>query len=273
MKVSFSTLGCPAWSLGEILDAAARHGYDGFELRFVAGDDALWAHPELHGSGLATTRQRLLDQGLAVSCVDTRSFFHHPPGAERERALDEARRSITLAADLGAGGIRVFGDKVQPGQDRASTVSLVADALDDLGEAAGSHGVEVWLETHGDFAAAPSTLEILDRVRSPAVGVVWDPANAFEKGEEPAQGYAVLGPRVRHVHVKDVARPAVPAGAPWTPVLPGEGDFAPERVLSVLKGAGYDRWASFEWEKRWHPAIAEPEIALPFFSRWIRKRL
>jgi hypothetical protein len=27
--------------------------------------------------------------------------------------------------------------------------------------------------------------------------------------------------------------------------------------------SGYDEYLSLEWEKQWHPEIAEPEIALP----------
>jgi glucosamine-6-phosphate deaminase len=262
MKISFSTLGCPSWSLDQILDAAGRLGYDGVELRFIAGDDALWARPELTGSGLSETRARLRDLDLAIPCIDTRSFFHHPPGPARETALDEARRSLELAARLGAAGIRVFGDRVQEGQDTESTASLIADGLQRLGEFAAPLGVEVWLESHGDFARARDTAGVLDRVRATAVGVIWDPANAFELGETPAEGHRVLGARVRHVHVKDLA------GPPFTPVLPGRGVFGPERVLAVLQAAGYDRWVSFEWEKRWHPAIEEPEVALPHFIRW-----
>ena len=270
MKISFSTLGCPAWSLARILDAAGRHGYDGVELRFVGGDDALWSRPELTGAGLRETLGRLRDEALAISCVDTRSFFHDPPGPSRDRALDEAARSLELAARLGASGIRVFGDRVQAGQDKEQTAALVAEALERLGEIARPLGVEVWLESHGDFARAVDTASILDRVGSSPLGVVWDPANAFELGEPPAEGHRVLGERIRHVHVKDMVRPAAGAatGTHWSPVLPGRGVFGPERVLEVLQEAGYDRWVSFEWEKKWHPAIEEPEVALPHFIRW-----
>jgi glucosamine-6-phosphate deaminase len=70
--------------------------------------------------------------------------------------------------------------------------------------------------------------------------------------------------------VKDVRRRAAAGenAAPWAPALPGRGDFQPERVLSVLQDAGYDRWVSFEWEKKWHPDIEEPEVALPHFMGW-----
>jgi glucosamine-6-phosphate deaminase len=67
--------------------------------------------------------------------------------------------------------------------------------------------------------------------------------------------------------LKDVRRP--PDGKiPWPPALPGRGDFPAARVLEWLTAAGGDRWVSFEWEKRWHPEIEEPEVALPHFLRW-----
>jgi glucosamine-6-phosphate deaminase len=271
VKLSFSTLGCPAWSLPMVIDAAGRLGYDGIELRFLEGDDALWARPELTGAGLAETRSRLRDAGLQVSCVDTRSFFHHPDRAAREAAFEEARRSLELAARLEAPGIRVFGDVIQPGQDRETTRGWIADALAGLEEIAQPAGVEVWIESHGDFARARDTLTVLgpEEARGHgAVGVLWDPANAFELGEDPADGLAVLGDHVRHVHLKDVAREPAPAGRGWVPRLPGHGEFAPERVLTALRTRGYDRWVSFEWEKRWYPALEEPEVALPHFMRW-----
>jgi glucosamine-6-phosphate deaminase len=271
VKLSFSTLGCPTWSLPRVIDAAGRLGYDGIELRFLEGDDGLWARPELTGTGLAETRSRLRDAGLQISCVDTRSFFHHPERAAREAAFEEARRSIDLAARLEAPGIRVFGDVIQPGQDRETTRGWIAEALARLGEIAQPQEVEVWIESHGDFARARDTLSVLGPEAGRAhgsVGVLWDPANAFEMGEDPADGVAVLGDQVRHVHLKDVARDPAAEGRGWVPRLPGHGEFHPARVLEALRARGYERWVSFEWEKRWYPALEEPEVALPHFMRW-----
>ena len=269
MRLSFSTLGCPSWSLERVLDVAGREGYDGVELRFLENDDALWARPELSGGGLGETRRRLQDAGLAVSCVDTRSFFHDPDPAARARARDEASRSLELAARLGAPGIRVFGDRVQPGADLATTRGWIAEAMQALAEAAERIGVQVWIESHGDFARAADTLSILQLVPSRATGVVWDPANAFEAGEAPAEGPRVLGERIRHVHIKDLLRTrASGGGTAWTPVLVGEGEFPAADVLALLRHARYQGFVSFEWEKRWHPRIEEPEVALPRFARW-----
>jgi glucosamine-6-phosphate deaminase len=273
IRLAFSTLGCPSWPLARILDAASRMGYDGVELRFVDGDDALWARPELTGSGLPETRARLADAGLAVPCVDTRSFFHQPDPAARRTAVEEAQRTAEVAVNLGARGIRVFGDRVQPGADLASTRSWIVESLAELRDRLRGAGVEVWLETHGDFATAAATRSLLEAAGSDGLGAVWDPANAFsEFGEEPETGATALGPFLRHVHLKDERRP--PDGkVPWPPVLPGRGDFPAARVLDWLAAAGGDRWVSFEWEKRWHPQIEEPELALPHFLHWAADEL
>jgi len=274
VRLSFSTLGCPDWSLPAVIDAAGRLGYDGVELRFLEGDDALWARPELTGAGLRESLARLRDAGLEVSCVDTRSFFHHGEASARAAALDEAVRSIELAARLGAPGIRVFGDSVQEGQDRETTRGWIADALARLGETGQPQGVEVWIESHGDFARARDTLSVLPADRAAGVGVLWDPANAFEAGEPPAEGLAALGDRVRHVHLKDLARQRSGEGRRgWVPRLPGHGELEPARVLAALRARGYDRWVSFEWEKRWHPTLEEPEVALPHFVRWAAREM
>jgi sugar phosphate isomerase/epimerase len=271
MRFSFSTLGCPSWTLSRVIDTAVALGYEGIELRFLEGDDGLWARPELSGSGLVETRARLSDTGVQVSCVDSRSFLHHPEETARRAAVGDATRMAELAAALGAPGIRLFGDRVQPGADLESTRGWIIEGLVALRDVARRIGVEVWLETHGDFATGEAARSVLDPVGE-GVGAIWDPANAFsEFGEAPDTGAAALGTAIRHVHLKDARRPGPSSPPfPWTPTLLGEGEFPAERVLSILAAQGYDRFVSFEWEKRWHPEIPEPEVALPHFLRWAR---
>jgi sugar phosphate isomerase/epimerase len=50
-------------------------------------------------------------------------------------------------------------------------------------------------------------------------------------------------------------------------VLFGEGEFPAAECLRLLQQAGYDGWYSYEWEKAWHPEIADPDVALPPFAR------
>ena len=267
MKFSFSTLACPDWSMPQIIAIASSAGYDGIELRFVEDEDSFWKLPAFRGAQLASTKQALSDHGLTISCVDTSCRFHSPDPQERSRWLEEGERMADLAASLSAPGIRVFGEKIQAGAHRASTRSWIADSVRALGERVAG-GIEVWLETHGDFASASATAEVLRESGSLKVGAVWDPANCFlETGERPQESARVLGPRIRHVHIKDLRQNS----AGWKPALTGEGDFPLQEVRSALCQLDYQLFASFEWEKKWHPEIADADIALPHFIRWFRE--
>ena len=49
MKISFSTLACPSWTITTVIERARALGYDGIELRFIEDSDRLWELPDLSG--------------------------------------------------------------------------------------------------------------------------------------------------------------------------------------------------------------------------------
>jgi sugar phosphate isomerase/epimerase len=268
MKASFSTLACPDWTMPQIIATAVAEGYEGIELRFVQGEDSLWKLPVFSGEELASTKRALADRALNISCLDTSCRFHSPDAAERRCWITEGKRMADLAAELGAPGLRVFGDTIQPGADRSSTRSWIAESIRELAEITAAEGVEIWIENHGDFVGAGETAAILQQAASPNTGVVWDPANSFVAiQEQPAEGAAQLRAAIRHVHIKDLRRDR----DGWKYVLTGEGAFPLLELNAVLQDLQYDRFLSFEWEKRWHPELADADIALTHFARWFRK--
>src|ERR1017187_2391655 len=204
MKISFSTLGSPSWSMNTVIDEACRLGYDGIELRFIEDSDRLWELPAFQGSGLKETCVRLSSAGLSIPCVDTSCFFHHPEPEQRRRSIETGKAYVELAAALKAPGVRVFGDRAQPGADMPATAAWIAEGIHRLAEFAQPAGVEVWLETHGQFAPATETMRILRAANCANVGAIWDPGNAYsEFGEQLEEGWRVLEGAIRHVHVKD----------------------------------------------------------------------
>ncbi len=268
MRLCFSTLGCPAWSLARVIDEGARMGYDGVELRFLENDDALWERAELKGEGLRETRARFADAGLGVpastrapsSTARTRPRGGRPWTRRRARARSPPSSGLRASAcsATASSPARISRRRGNGSWRRSARCATVLRGS----------GVEVWLETHGDFATATASRELVEQAAASGIGVVWDAANAYsEFGEAPEAGFATLGGFVRHVHLKDARRPA-DGRIPWPPVLTGTGDFPAARTLELLRRARYDRWLSYEWEKRWHPAIEEPEVALPHFLGW-----
>jgi sugar phosphate isomerase/epimerase len=269
MKTSFSTLACPNWNLSTILRAASNYGYDGVELRVVSRELDLWNLPEFRSASLSATRSTIEDHGLVIASMGSSACFHSPDVQERERNMDSAMRMAELAVGLGSPSIRVFGDRIQPGRERKETAAWIADSLTQLAHRLAPDGVQVWLETHGDFAVAADVSEIFAQLDYPQVGIIWDPANGFEKsGEEPLIP-ARLSSRIRHVHLKDLVR-NVHGSSHYA--LTGEGEFPFRTMFDSLAEICFSGFVSFEWEKHWHPELAPPEIALPHFIQWMKRR-
>jgi sugar phosphate isomerase/epimerase len=268
MKISFSTLACPEWTVPQVIQLASASHYEGVELRFIEGQDALWKLPAFQGSGLASTKRALADAGLSVACVDTSCHFHWPDAGKRALEMEEGARMAELAAALGAPGIRVFGDKVQPGATRDATRGWVAESVGKLAERVKPQRVEVWIESHGDFATSAETAAILKSAGSRNAGAVWDSANCFiECGEQPMEGARNLGAFVRHVHIKDLEQHE----KKWQPAVPGTGSFAMHDVVAALQRLHYSGFVSFEWEKKWYPSIPDASVAVPAFADWYRR--
>ncbi len=268
MKISFSTLACPEWSFQQIVSGASQYGYDGIELRVVSGTVDLWNLEDFTPGKLPSSRRRAQDAGLATPCLGTSASFHSADTTERHRNIDVAMRMVEIAIGLGCPAIRVFGDRIQPGNTRAETQAWVADALAQLADALTPTGIEVWLETHGDFTTAEQVAVLLNQANNPAIGIIWDPANAFAvDGKLPSITPAIAS-RIRHVHLKDLKRTdsGTTQGAQY--VLPGDGDFPFDEMFAQLEQASFQNFVSFEWEKFWHPELAAPEVALPRFIEW-----
>src|SRR5215218_6681602 len=129
MKLAFSTLGCPDWDLEMIIGEARKFGYQGIELRALAGSLDLLNRPEFSASQLAQTKARFDDEGIEICCVDTSCTFHSPDARERANQVSIALTHAELAAKLGAPLIRVFPDKIQPGAQRVETRDWIAECL------------------------------------------------------------------------------------------------------------------------------------------------
>jgi sugar phosphate isomerase/epimerase len=54
-------------------------------------------------------------------------------------------------------------------------------------------------------------------------------------------------------------------------VLTGTGKLPLREIVANLNAIGYGRFVSFEWEKKWRPELAEPEVAIPQFAQWFRQ--
>jgi sugar phosphate isomerase/epimerase len=110
---------------------------------------------------------------------------------------------------------------------------------------------------------------VLSSVPDEYAGVLWDTLNPFQAGETAAQTFDLIGDRLIHMHIKDGGV----APDPNECRLLGEGRVPMQSILTTIAGQGYDGWLSVEWEKKWQPQLAGPEIALPQYAGKLRAYL
>lgn len=265
--IAFSTLGCPSWEWKAILGHASEWGYSAIELRGIQGEMDLTKRPEFSSSGLSQSLKDLEALNLRVSDLGASAHMHEFEPAKRKVQLEEAKRFIDLAHRMKVPYVRVFGDKIVEGQPRQATVDRVISGLRELGQHARGSGVQVLIESHGDFPDSPTLLDLMKSVAMPEVAILWDTHHTYAMGkEQPADTFSRLKPYIRHTHIKD----SKGEGENLHYVLPGAGRIPIREIVRVLVSGGYRGYYCFEWEKAWHKEIEEPEVAFPQYAKLMR---
>jgi sugar phosphate isomerase/epimerase len=267
-RLAFSTLAFPDATLAMALSLGRSWGYAGVELRLIDGE---LIDPSMPAGDRARVRRTLARAGLPAVAVDSSvRLTDDDPGPE-------LRRFLELASEWSAPLVRVFGGALTAGDPaaRGEQLRAAARALESCLPLAERLGVAIGVETHDAFSASSVVAELLSMVDSAwvdsaRVGAVWDSHHPHRMGESPAEVYRNLGGRILLAQVKD-ARRVPPDG--WRLVLLGEGEVPVREMLGLLVAGGYPHWISVEWEKRWHPEIEPPEVALPqhlgLLAQWL----
>jgi sugar phosphate isomerase/epimerase len=241
-----------------------QHGFSGIELRGLEGNLDVPSHPIFAPEHIEQTKRDIQASKVKIACVSSSAQLYVAEPVKRAKDLADARRFIDLAAGLGCPCVRVFGGKDEedksPAPD-AETKARVAAGLRELGNYAGARGVTVMIESHDHFTSSATLKDVLHQADSEHVGLLWDAYHTFADGnEEPELTVRELGKWIRHTHLKDSSDKQEHY------VLTGRGLVPIQRQISALRAIGYKGFFCFEWEKMWHPDLADPEIAFADFA-------
>jgi sugar phosphate isomerase/epimerase len=269
VKLSFSTLGCPAWDLDTICQRGQEYGFAGVDFRGCLGDLDITRLPAF-STHAAETKRRLAQSGLQTSGIS--SSIRVCEAAQLTQNIEEARRTIDTANGLGAPNIRVFGGGDLGAHSREELAQTGRACLEEILALDGASELHWLFETHDNWVKASDCRLLLDSIPQPSFGALWDIGNRPPQGAEtPAEIYAAIGPRIGYTHLKDaVYEPGHPQAVEggWRYVLPGDGQIPLAEAVHLLQSKGYTGWLVFEHEKRWHPHLPEPEEAFPAYVNW-----
>jgi len=159
------------WSARDAIEGCARHG---------VGYVGLW-RDKVQEAGVSATRRLLDETGVRVSSLCRGGFFPAATGTERAERIEDNRRAIDEAAELGTDlVVLVCGGVVD--RDLPGSRQMVADGIQALVPYAAERGVRLGIEPlHPVFAGDRSVIAgfreaaaLAERLASPQVGVVVD---------------------------------------------------------------------------------------------------
>jgi sugar phosphate isomerase/epimerase len=173
-------------------------------------------------------------------------------------------RFIELAHFFGAPNIRTFGFTRDVGGTNPSprspdgggiaddTFAKIVKGLQIACDRLQREGLTLALENARSLYAntGGNMRRILDAVDRPNLKIIWDPANAYVAGEDPAQGFAQVQGYIVDVHCKDAEVVDHASGlTAWRRI--GEGGTDWPRQLQLL---WHEPVAHYTIETHWHPA-------------------
>ncbi len=232
-------------------DRACRHisdtGYQGIEIApfTLAEDPATVSAPARRNYRDIIVSEGLQFVGLHWLMVAPKGLHVTTPEPDlRERSWTHIRNLIDLCADLGEGGVMVFGSPLQRGttggSTRAEATARFVDGLRGVAPQAVSRGVCLLIEAlpanqTDVIGSLDEAVEIMHQVNSPAVRTMFDTHNAVDETQPHASLIEKHFESIRHVHVNETDGRHCGTG---------DYDFAP--VLAALKRLDYKGWISLE---------------------------
>jgi L-ribulose-5-phosphate 3-epimerase len=223
-----------SYSTDEALAGIAAAGFRHVELSAVPGNTD---HVDVHADP-AGIRAKLEHHGLQVVSVSGHSNLTTPEGLEYGLAV------VRWAERFGVPIVNTAVGGHAPDVDESESAFLAN--IGTLADAAEAAGLTIALEIHGDLmASGERSRPLLDKIDHPAVAVNYDTANVeYYAGTSAVDDLPSIADRVAHVHLKD----ARGGQGNWDFPAVGEGHVDFERVVGILRDAGYDGPYSVEIE-------------------------
>ncbi|PTM57959.1 sugar phosphate isomerase/epimerase family protein [Desmospora activa] len=232
-RISLNQITTENWSLPDAAEGCVRA-----EIPWIS----IWRH-KLQEIGLNQSKKIIRDTGLRVSSLCRGGMFPAATDSERQSRLDDNRRAIEEAAELGT-DVLVLVCGAAPDRDLDSARQWVAEGIEKLVPYAKDYGIKLGIEPlHPMFAADRSVIvtlkqanTILDTIQSPQVGVIvdvyhvwWDP--------DLYQQITRAGNKILGFHVSDWAHP-LPDLFKGRAMI-GDGVIEIRRIRQAVEAAGY----------------------------------
>jgi len=261
VKLSFWTLGTPDWTNEQVADAAQRYGFDGVDLRCAVGRNvSVQSTPE----ELAALQELFMSRGVEIASLLAYNERGNAEGVDWAAVTTDLLAHARLANRMGVPNMRI--NATEPARDSTWDAYLEGFAKAIRTTLAESSDLTLNMQNHPGSLKVAQVVRLAEMVGDSRFGAGLSPDHCVDMDEEVIEATKLVSPHVKQLHLADRERTAE---GKLRACLPGTG-FVPNReVLAIARGAGFDGWVSFKWEKPTYPDLPDADVALPHFMRWV----
>ncbi len=251
MKLSFSTVMCMDSAADDLAGLCKKYGFDGVEVRAYDSDDFLF------GENVNITN---IGTSICIRKYD-------------EALLLRAKNILQEVEKRNIPAIRVFLGNFFRTYDAPREPVVYDEIVKMLQAMCDATSVEIWIETHNEFATGKVLSKLLSDVNRKNLKIIWDIIHPIEDGESPEETIKYLGDKIAHVHIKDGRKSSDPNQHDYIYTPIGEGELPICEIKELLIQNNYDGYFSLEWESLWRGELQalklDTEDVLSSFVKFI----
>jgi len=193
---------------------------------------------------LKSLKQRCADEGVksVLIMVDGEGPLADSDTSKRKQAVENHKKWVEAAAELGCHAIRVNAFS-ESGDDYSSSASAYVQSMGELGEFGKDFGISILMENHGGYSSNGYWINhVFSQLPTELCGTLPDFGNFTVNAQEGIvfpylRGMQMLMPYAKGVSAKSLAFDE--NGLETTM------DY--ERIMAIVKNAGYEGYIGIEW--------------------------
>lgn len=182
------------WNIDTIIKNCTEAKFEHVELRTT---HAHGVEVTLSAAERAAVRKRFVDAGLAISLASGFRYNSSDP-AVLKKNIEGTKEYTLLAKDVGAIGIRVFGDNAND----EKMMKQIGEALGEVGEFGYANGVDI--RVCDDGPTVGMIKKNIEAAKSPHVYINWNCPMSDLEGEGFEANFNSVKGLIRNVHLRDL---------------------------------------------------------------------
>ena len=247
MKFVFSTSNVNGESFIDICNIAKNYGYSGFEIADVDEFKSKYKDSVFSSKTLTDAKRKLVNRKISISALT------YPIPVDKNADRETLVKYVDYAAICGAENVIITIKNGATNEEIKKAISPAINSAEKL-------GVNILIETVGEYASTEKALTLINYLETPCAKVALNIRETFFTANEIAdKTIATLGAYINYVRIGDKKN--------GINVLIGDGELPVDEYVRALKSLNYDGFV----EVSWNDEITSSDIVLTHFINFMNK--